>query len=74
MGDDGDIKQMLGEIKGKLDMSLENQRNMFLKVDGLEERMRELESHRSYILGVIAAASLVWVVVVEWVKGKINFS
>lgn len=74
MSDGEDIKAMLGEIKGKMDMCLSNQNRMFDRVDHLDERLRHLESHKAYTLGVVAAVSLLWVVAVEWIKGKVHIS
>lgn len=74
MSDGADIKEILGEIRGKMDMCLANQNRMFDRVDGLEERLRHLEAHKAYTLGVIAAISLLWVIAVEWVKGRIQVS
>lgn len=72
MSYDSDIKALLGEIKGKMDMCLSNQDRMFDRVDHLDSRLRQLEAHKAYTLGVIAAISLIWVVAVEWIKGKIQ--
>lgn len=72
MSEEHDIKSLLGEIKGKMDMSLANQDRMFHRVDGLEERLRHLESHKSFTIGALGVISLLWVVAVEWIKGKIH--
>jgi hypothetical protein len=72
MSEGSDIKELLGEIKGKMDMCLANQNRMFDRVDSLEERLRHLEGHRSYLLGVVGAMSLAWVLVVEWLKAKVS--
>jgi hypothetical protein len=71
MSYEADVKEILGEIRGKMDMCLKNQERMFDRVDGLEERLRHLEAHKAYTLGALGVISLLWVIAVEWVKGKI---
>ena len=71
MPDDTDISHQLGMLSGKLDMILENQRNVMGQISHLDSRIRSLESHRGYMLGVIAAAALLWTVAFEFLKTKI---
>lgn len=71
MPDDADISHQLGVLSGKLDMILENQRNVMHQITNLDSRIRSLESHRGYMMGVIAAAALLWTVVFEFLKTRI---
>jgi hypothetical protein len=71
MPDESEIAHQLGILSGKLDMVLENQRNVMNQIDHLELRIRSLESHRGYLLGMIAAAAMAWTFIFEFIKIKV---
>lgn len=66
-----EIHHTLGVVVGKLDMVLEQNRQVINRFEDIEKRIRSLEAHRGYALGVIAAAALLWTVVFEWFKGRL---
>jgi len=65
-----DIAHQLGNLSGKLDMILENQRTNSYRLECIEKRVRSLEAHRGYFLGIVAAVAFAWTMVFEWVKGR----
>jgi hypothetical protein len=71
MPDESEISHQLGVLSGKLDMVLENQRNVMGQISHLEGRIRALESHRGYVMGVVAAVALVWTVLFEFIKARV---
>jgi hypothetical protein len=74
MPDESEISRELGIMSGKLDMVLENQRNVISRFEGIEVRIRSLESQRGYVLGVMAAVAFAWTFLFEWVKTKIQIN
>ena len=70
MPDESDISHQLGSLSGKLDMVLENQRNNSYKLENIDKRVRSLETHRGYLLGIVAAFAFAWTIIFEWVKTK----
>lgn len=71
MPDEADISHQLGSLSGKLDMILENQRNNSYRLECIEKRVRSLETHRGYLLGIVAAVAFAWTIVFEWAKSKL---
>ena len=74
MPDESDIAREIGIMSGKLDMVLENQRNVISRFEGIELRIRSLESQRGYVLGVMAAVAFAWTFLFEWVKSKVKIN
>lgn len=74
MPDESEISRELGIMSGKLDMVLENQRNVISRFEGMEGRLRSLESQRGYVLGVMAAAAFAWALLFEWIKTKVQIN
>lgn len=67
----GSSEQLLGEMKGKLDMIHEAQIAHGAKLDALDARLRQTEN-RTAVTG--AAAGLCMAVCVEFVKGILRRS
>ncbi|NOR70008.1 MAG: hypothetical protein GQ532_10010, partial [Methylomarinum sp.] len=43
MADESDLNYVLGELKGKMDMMLENQKSHGKKIDALDSRLGKVE-------------------------------
>jgi len=67
----GCSQQLLGEMKGKLDMIHETQKAHGAKLDALDTRLRKTEN-RTAVMG--AAAGLCMAVCVEFVKSILRRS
>jgi hypothetical protein len=65
-----DISHSLGRLESKVDQLIDSQEKFADKFDRHDERLKSLEGHKNYILGVIAAASLLFSVAVEFVKAR----
>ncbi|GHD63811.1 hypothetical protein [Jeongeupia chitinilytica] len=70
---DNSLALMLGRMEGKLDMVLANQSAMNERVDGIEERLREVETQaaKSGALGG-AIAAVGTALAVEFIKRAIT--
>jgi hypothetical protein len=71
MGDIDEISHAIGRLESKLDTVLRNQDDFGNRFERHDDRLKSLEGHKNYILGVIAAGSLVFAIAVEFVKSKI---
>jgi len=71
MGNIDDVSHSIGRLESKVDRLLDSHENFVEKFDRHDDRLKNLEGHKNYILGVMAAVSLVFALVVEFVKTKI---
>lgn len=71
MGNIDDISHSIGRLESKVDTLLDAHKTFTEKFDRHDERLKGLEGNRSYLLGVVAALSLIFTLVVEYVKERI---
>lgn len=71
MGNIDDVSHSIGRIEAKVDTLLEAHERFSTKFDRHDDRLKTLEGHKSYILGIVAAITILFTVLVEFVKARI---
>lgn len=66
-----DISHSIGRLESKVDNLLDEQKKFHHRFDRHDERLKGLEGHKNYVLGAIAAVSLIFSLAIEFVKHKI---
>lgn len=66
-----DISHSIGRLESKVDQLLEAHDKFDEKFDRHDDRLKSLEGHKSYVLGIVAAVSLLFTVVIEYAKAKL---
>jgi hypothetical protein len=72
MASDYNIDWQIGELSGKIDQILENQKLIMSKFDSHDIRLRGLERAHSQILGVGAVIALIVSAMTQWLKTKVS--
>lgn len=68
--DVGELNRSIGRLESKVDTLLENQKSLNLNLTSHDTRLRDLEHHKSYFLGIAAAVGSAGALVVEIIKQK----
>jgi hypothetical protein len=66
-----ELNRSIGRLESKVDTLLETHKSLHTKLDAHDSRLRDLESHKSYFLGVVAVVGSGAALLVELVKHKI---
>jgi hypothetical protein len=66
-----DVSHSIGRLESKVDRLLDAQEAFAEKFDRHDDRLKNLEGHKNYILGIVAAVSLIFTIAVEWFKTRI---
>jgi len=65
------IDWQIGELSGKIDQILENQKLIMSKFDTHDVRLRSLEKGHAQLLGVGAVIAVIVSAMTQWVKAKV---
>lgn len=71
MGNIDEISHSIGRLESKVDRLLVAHDKFDEKFDLHDDRLKGLEGHKNYVLGVVAAVSLLFTVVLEYAKAKL---
>jgi hypothetical protein len=66
-----DVSHSIGRLESKVDRLLDAHESFVEKFDRHDDRLKNLEGHKNYILGIVAAVSLIFTIAVEWFKTRI---
>jgi hypothetical protein len=66
-----ELNRSIGRLESKVDTLLENHKSLHVKLDTHDNRLRDLEHHKSYFLGVAAAVGSAAALLVEVIKNKL---
>jgi hypothetical protein len=66
-----ELNRSIGRLESKVDTLLENHKSLHIKLDAHDGRLRDLEHHKSYFLGIAAAVGSGAAIVVEVIKHKL---
>lgn len=66
----GELNRSIGRLESKVDTLLESQKSLNLNLTSLDTRIRDLEHHKSYFLGIAAAVGSAAALFIEAVKQK----
>jgi hypothetical protein len=67
----GELNRSIGRLESKVDTLLENQKSLNLSLTSHDARLRDLEHHKSYFLGIAAAVGSAAALLVEVIKNKL---
>jgi hypothetical protein len=66
-----ELNRSIGRLESKVDTLLDNHKSLYVKLDTHDNRLRDLEAHKSYFIGVVAAVGSGAAILVEVIKHKI---
>lgn len=66
-----ELNRSIGRLESKVDTLLENHKSLHVKLDTHDNRLRDLEHHKSYFLGAAAAVGSAAALLVEIIKNKL---
>ncbi len=66
-----ELNRSIGRLESKVDTLLENHKSLHVKLDTHDNRLRDLEHHKSYFLGAAAAVGSAAALLVEVIKNKL---
>lgn len=67
-----ELNRSIGRLESKVDTILESHKSLHGKLDTHDNRLRDLEHHKSYFLGAAAAVGSAAALFIELIKQKFS--
>jgi hypothetical protein len=71
MGDIDAISHTIGRMESKLDHLVSSHEAFTERFEKHDERLKEIEGYKNYLLGLAAAVAIIFSVVADFVKSRI---
>jgi hypothetical protein len=71
MGNIDEISHTIGRMESKLDHLVESHEAFATKFEKHDERLKEIEGYKNYLMGIVAVIAIVFSVAVDFVKNRI---
>ena len=71
MGNIDEISHSIGRLESKLDHLVESHEAFTQRFEKHDDRLKEIESYKNYLMGIVAVIAIVFSVAVDFVKHRI---
>lgn len=71
MGNIDEISHTIGRLESKVDHLISSHSAIADKLERNSERLKEIEGYKNYLMGIVAAVTIVFTVALDFVKSRI---
>jgi hypothetical protein len=71
MGNIDEISHTIGRLESKVDHLISSHDQIAEKLENNSERLKEIEGYKHYLMGIVAAISILFTVAIDFVKSRI---